>query len=71
MSRIGTLTDNPIIESKNGWLKKEMYIDFNQNDYDNVEDYINNIVYDHNNIRPSYALDYKTPIEYRTQLGFK
>ena len=71
MSRIGTPTDNPIIESKNGWLKKEMYIDFNQNDYDNVEDYINDIIYDHNNIRPSYALDYKTPIEYRTQLGFK
>lgn len=40
MSRIGTPTDNPIIESKNGWLKKEMYIDFNQNDYETVEDYI-------------------------------
>ncbi len=23
MSRIGTPTDNPIIESKNGWLKTE------------------------------------------------
>ena len=71
MSRIGTPTDNPIIESKNGWLKKEMYIDFNQNDYDTVEDYINAIIYDHNYLRPSYALNYKTPIEYRSQLGFK
>lgn len=71
MSRIGTPTDNPIIESKNGWLKKEMYIDFNQDDYDTVEDYINAIIYDHNYLRPSYALNYKTPIEYRTQLGFK
>lgn len=70
MSRIGTPTDNPIIESKNGWLKKEMYIDFNQNNYNNVEDYINHIIYDHNNYRPSYALQYKTPVEYRTQLGF-
>ena len=70
MSRIGTPTDNPIIESKNGWLKKEMYIDFNQNDYETVEDYINAIIYDHNYLRPSYALNYKTPIEYRTQLGF-
>ena len=70
MSRIGTPTDNPIIESKNGWLKKEMYIDFNQEDYDTVEDYINAIIYDHNYLRPSYALNYKTPIEYRTQLGF-
>lgn len=71
MSRIGTPTDNPIIESKNGWLKKEIYIDFNQDDYDTVEDYINAIIYDHNYLRPSYALNYKTPIEYRTQLGFK
>lgn len=30
MSKAGTPTDNPIIESLNGWLKKEMYIDFNQ-----------------------------------------
>ena len=71
MSRIGTPTDNPIIESKNGWLKKEMYIDFNQDDFETVEDYINAIVYDHNYLRPSYALNYKTPIEYRTQLGFQ
>lgn len=71
MSRIGTPTDNPIIESKNGWLKEEIYIDFNQDDYDTVEDYINAIIYDHNYLRPNYALNYKTPIEYRTQLGFK
>ena len=71
MSRMGTPTDNPIIESKNGWLKKEMYIDFNQDDYDTVEDYIDAIIYDHNYLRPSYALNYKTPIECRTQLGFK
>jgi putative transposase len=70
MSRIGTPTDNPIIESKNGWIKKEMYIDFNQNDYNDVEEYIDYIIYDHNNYRPSYALKYKTPVEYRTQLGF-
>ena len=70
MSRIGTPTDNPIIESKNGWLKKEIYIDFNQQDYENVEEYIADIIYDHNHLRPSYALNYKTPIEYRNQLGF-
>ena len=70
MSRIATPTDNPIIESKNGWLKKEMFIDFNQDDYNTVEEYIEAIIYDHNYIRPSYALNYKTPIEYRTQMGF-
>lgn len=70
MSRSGTPTDNPVIESKNGWLKKEMILDFNQDDYKTVEDYINSVIHDHNNYRPSYALKYKTPIEYRTQLGF-
>lgn len=71
MSRRGTPTDNPIIESKNGWLKKEMYIDFNQEDFDTVEDYINAIIHDHNYLRPSYALQYKTPIEFRILSGFK
>ena len=71
MSRIGTPTDNPIIESKNGWLKKEMFIDFNPNDYETIEEFIDAVIYDHNYLRPSFALNYKTPIEYRTQLGFK
>ena len=71
MSRAGTPTDNPVIESKNGWLKKEMNIDFDINNYNTVQEFIDEIVYDNNNLRPSYALNYKTPIEYRTQLGFK
>ena len=71
MSRAGTPTDNPVIESKNGWLKKEMYIDFDINNYNTVQKFIDDIVYDNNNLRPSYALNYKTPIEYRIQLGFK
>ena len=48
-----------------------MYLGFNQNDYETVEDYINAIIEDHNYHRSSYTLQYKTPIEYRTQLGFK
>ena len=71
MSRAGTPTDNSVIESKNGWLKKEMYIDFDINNYNTIQEFIDDIVYDNNYYRPSYALNYKTPIEYRTQLGFK
>jgi len=70
MSRAGTPTDNPVIESKNGWIKKEMYIDFDINNYNTVQEFIDEIIYDNNNLRPSYSLKYKTPIEYRTQLGF-
>ena len=28
MSRAGTPTDNPIIESLNGWIKEELFLDF-------------------------------------------
>lgn len=35
-----------------------------------VQEYIKDIVYDNNYYSPSYTLKYKTPIEYRTQLGF-
>lgn len=70
MSRAGTPTDNPIIESKNGWLKAEIVVDFNENDFKCVEDFIEHIIYDNNYLRPSYKLKYKTPIQYRTELGF-
>ena len=55
MSRAGTPTDNPVIESKNGWLKKEMYIDFDVNNYNTVQEFIDGIIWDNNNYRPSYA----------------
>ena len=51
--------------------KKEMYIDFDINNYNTVQEFIDEIIYDNNYLRPSYALNYKTPIEYKTQLGFK
>lgn len=71
MSRAGTPTDNPVIESKNGWIKKEMYIDFDINNYNTVQEFIDDIIWDNNNYRPSYASNYKTPVEYKTQLGFQ
>ena len=48
-----------------------MFSDFNPNDYETIEEFIDAVIYDHNYLRPSFALNYKTPIEYRTQLGFK
>ena len=66
MSRAGTPTDNPVIESNNGWIKKEMYIDFDINNYNTVQEFINDIIWD--NYRPSYTLNYENPIEYRAQL---
>ena len=39
--------------------------------FDNYPEYIDEIIWDNNNYRPSFALNYKTPIEYKSQLGFK
>ena len=52
-----------------------MYIDFDINNYNTVQDFLDDIVWDNNNnnnnYRPSFALQYKNPVEFRTQLGFK
>lgn len=70
MSRAGTPTDNPIIESINGWIKQEMIIDFKMYKSDNLFEFIDNFMYYYNNERPQYKLKYKTPIQYKTELGF-
>jgi len=71
MSRAGTPTDNPINESLNGWIKEELIIDFNLKQSDNVFDLIKEYAFYYNNVRPSYALNYKTPIQFKLELGFQ
>jgi len=70
MSRAGTPTDNPYIESKNGWLKAEIPLELDENDYKTVYEYVSAIIDYNNNIRHSYSLQYKTPVQYRTEQGF-
>ncbi len=70
MSRAGTPTDNPIIESLNGWYKSAIKKDIRQNDYDNVKSYMKRVVKYINNERPSSKLKYKTPVQYRIEQGF-
>ena len=70
MSRAGTPTDNPINESLNGWIKEELFVDFNMKDCKDVPKLIEEYIYYYNNERPSYALNYKTPIQYKIELGF-
>jgi len=70
MSRAGTPTDNPVNESLNGWIKEELFIDFKLKESDNVHETIKDYVFYYNNIRPSYALRYKTPIQYKLELGY-
>ena len=70
MSRAGTPTDNPIIESLNGWIKEEMKIDFNLKSAEDIPSFIENYVYYFNHERLSYKLNYKTPVQYRIEQGF-
>ena len=70
MSRAGTPTDNPINESLNGWIKEELIIDFDLKNCKDVEKLIEKYIYYYNNERPSYALQYKTPIQFKIESGF-
>ena len=70
MSRAGTPTDNPVNESLNGWIKEELYIDFDLKHCNNVQKLIEEYIFYYNNERPSYALKYKTPIQFKFELGF-
>ena len=70
MSRAGTPTDNPVNESLNGWIKEELIIDYDLKHCKNVPKLIEEYIYYYNNERPSYALNYKTPIQYKIESGF-
>lgn len=70
MSRRGTPTDNPIIESLNGWIKDEMFLDFKMKSCDDINRFIREYIYYFNYERPAYSLQYKTPVQFRTERGF-
>ena len=69
MSRAGTPTDNPVNESLNGWIKEELFLDFNLGKSCDVHQTIKDYVSYYNNERPSYALKYKTPSQFKTDIG--
>ncbi len=70
MSRAGTPTDNPIIESMNGWIKAQIKTDYRINDYDSVEEFINQYIKYYNYERPMYKHNYKSPAEFTLSQGF-
>ena len=70
MSRAGTPTDNPIIESLNGWIKAELFLDFGARKSNNLQTTLNRYVHYFNHRRFAAALNYKTPIQFKTESGF-
>ncbi len=71
MLRSGTPTDNPIIESMNGWIMTQIRADYRINDYDSIEDFIKEYIYYYNHERPMYKHNYKSPAEYTLSQGYK
>ena len=53
------------MEAINGWIKEELFIDFNINNsfdiYKSIEDYIHYFNFE----RPQSALNYLTPIQFK------
>lgn len=65
MSRAGTPTDNPAMESINGWIKAEPFMDFRVTGDKPVEQEIDEYIIFFNEQRPAYSLDYMTPKQFR------
>lgn len=68
MSRPGKPTDNPVNESLNGWIKEELFIDFDiRKCYDRkeFEEAIRKYVSFYNNRRPCWAIGYNIPSKYK------
>jgi len=70
MSRIATPTDNPVLESINGWIKDELRLDFDMAKAKDIHKLIHDYVKYYNQTRLACALEYKSPIQYRTELDF-
>ncbi len=70
MSRSGTPTDNPIIESFNSWFKPLLFLTFKINQHTDYIGIVAECVKYWNNERKTYKIAYKNPVQYRTELGF-
>ncbi len=69
MSRAGTPVDNGLIESLNGWIKQELYLDFDLYNVKNLFKIIDDYIKYYNQERFTKGLKMKTPQEYRCSQG--
>ena len=65
MSKPGKPTENGAMESINGWIKEELFIDFNINSSNDIFTEIENYIHYFNYERPQSALKYLTPIQFK------
>lgn len=65
MSKPGTPTENGAMEAINGWIKEELFIDFNINSSNDIFTEIDNYIHYFNFERPQCCLNYLTPHQYK------
>ena len=53
-----------------GWIKEERFLDFNPAIAKDVPNLFDEYVHYYNYERPAAALGYKSPVQYKTELGF-
>lgn len=64
-SKPGTPTENGAMEAINGWMKEELFIDFNINNSLDIPKSIEDYIYYFNYERPQAALNYLTPMQFK------
>lgn len=70
MSRVATPRDNAVIESVFGWFKEFLRSDYFPGATVPIRELLEKAVYDFNHSRPSYKLNYMTPVQFRIEQGF-
>ena len=70
MSRAGTPRDNAVIESCFGWFKNMLHLDFGIRRSKDVRSTVAVAVDHFNRFRPAFALNYKTPAQFKAAQGF-
>jgi len=71
MSRVTTPRDNAVIESVFGWVKEFLRSDYFPGAVISIRELLEKAVYDFNHSRPSFELNYKTPVQFRSERGFR
>ena len=69
MSRAGTPTDNAAMESINGWIKAELFMDLHVTGDKPVNEEIDDYIRFFNEQRPAYSLGYLTPKQFRERVA--
>jgi putative transposase len=70
MSRAGNPRDNAVMESFFGWFKCILEYDFKYRSTDDPVKTVGAAIDYYNNERPSCALKYKRPVQYRIEQGY-